>query len=184
MVARECGRFRWDPRKVAIWGKSADGFRVAQQLITYGGTGEEELFRGALLVAALRQAYPCFLRAQRKPGTTRYLMLRRVPPHGRHPGRLILGYASSLHGERVGVPTATHLLFPLRHGPNGESGHDLEWTRARIRAPGAELAYEFGLPAGFRASINFDPPVKNVPTHLYLSHSMVRWCWGYAIRGP
>ena len=41
---------------------------------------------------------------------------------------------------------------------------------------GAELAYEMGLPGGFTTSIDFYPPVKNVSTHIRLSHEMnKRW---------
>ncbi len=41
---------------------------------------------------------------------------------------------------------------------------------------GAELAYEIGLPGGFTTSIDFYPPVKNVSTHIQLSHEMnMRW---------
>ena len=43
--------FGGDPRKVTIWGESASGFSMAQQLIAYGGKGGEELFRGAVMVS-------------------------------------------------------------------------------------------------------------------------------------
>jgi hypothetical protein len=41
---------------------------------------------------------------------------------------------------------------------------------------GSELAYEFGLPGGFTTSLDFYPPVKNISTHIHVSHEMnKRW---------
>lgn len=41
---------------------------------------------------------------------------------------------------------------------------------------GADLAYDFGLPAGFTAPIDYYPPVKDVGPHIQLSHVMTsKW---------
>jgi len=41
---------------------------------------------------------------------------------------------------------------------------------------GTELAYEFGLPGGYTSPPRFYPPVRNVSSHLAISHAMVsKW---------
>ena len=60
-------------------------------------------------------------------------------------------------------PTAIPLVYWVGLGP-GFALH------------GAELAYEFGLPAGFTTPIDFYPPVLNVSSHIAVSHAMVsKW---------
>lgn len=48
---------------------------------------------------------------------------------------------------------------------------------------GAELAYEFELPPGFTTPLNFYPPVKNVSTHVALSHAIVSKWISFAYTG-
>jgi hypothetical protein len=41
---------------------------------------------------------------------------------------------------------------------------------------GADLAYQFGLPANFTTPINFYPPIKPVQSHIDVSHAIVsKW---------
>ena len=103
-------------------------------------------------------------------------MWGRVPPHGRHRRRLIHGRAAPLHGERVGAPRVASVLVPLRHGPTSVPIVYWNGLGPGFALHGAELAYKFSLPGGFTTNINFYPPVKDVPTHRYLSRVMVsKW---------
>ena len=48
---------------------------------------------------------------------------------------------------------------------------------------GSELAYEFGLPAGFSNGLHFYPPVKDVAPHIEVSHEMNRRWISFAATG-
>ena len=75
---------------------------------------------------------------------------------------------------RMGIPTYSFrfdtdptALDPLRYWVGLGPGFALH---------GAELAYEFGLPPGFTTSVDFYPPVRNVPPHMEVSRAMVsKW---------
>jgi len=48
---------------------------------------------------------------------------------------------------------------------------------------GTELAYEFGLPAGYTSPPRFYPPVRNVSSHIAVSHAMVSKWVAFAYTG-
>ena len=84
------------------------------------------------------------------------------------------------HWARMGLPTYSFRFdtdptaIPIVYWNNLGPGFALH---------GAELAYEFGLPPGFTTSIDYYPPVKDVPTHQQVSLDMISHWISFAYCG-